>query len=89
MEFEWDKDKATSNLKKHGIDFADAALVLFDDLAVTIPDKSESESRFITIGMDPVGRTLVVIYTWRGERIRLISARKATSKERREYEGDR
>ena len=87
MEFEWDKKKAISNLKKHGIDFADAALVLFDDLAVTIPDEDESEDRFITIGMDPIGRTLVVIYTWRGERFRLISARKATSHERKKYEG--
>ena len=89
MEFEWDRKKATSNLRKHGIDFADAALVLFDDLAVTISEHDEGEERFITIGTDAMGRILVVIYTWRGERVRLISARKATSRERRRCEGVR
>ncbi len=89
MEFEWDRQKAASNLKKHGVDFADAALVLFDDFAVTIPDQNEGEERFVTIGRDPMGRTLVVIYTWRAERVRLISARKATPQERKKYEGGR
>ncbi len=88
MEFEWDRKKAESNLKKHGVDFADAALVLFDELAVTISDDNEAEGRFITIGAEAIGRTLVVICTWRGDRIRLISARRATSQERRKYEGN-
>ena len=87
MEFEWDRMKAESNLKKHGVDFSDAALVLFDELAMTIPDENETEERFITIGADAIGRTIVVVYTWRGNRIRLISARRATSQERKKYEG--
>ena len=87
MKFEWDPRKATLNLGKHGVDFADAVTVLYDELAVTVPDDPASENRFTTIGMDAMGRVLVVVYTWRGELIRLISARKATPRERRRYEG--
>ncbi|MEM8960343.1 MAG: BrnT family toxin [Acidobacteriota bacterium] len=87
MDFEWDSHKAATNLRKHGVDFADAAFVLEDDLALTIRDwHTGSEERFVTIGQDAQGRLLVVVYTWRGETIRLISARRATSKERRQYE---
>ena len=87
MDFEWDPIKAKSNLLKHGIDFADAAVVLDDELAITIADpKVDHEERFVTIGMTPDGRLAVVVYTWRDERIRLISARRATSAERRHYE---
>lgn len=87
VELEWDPAKAAANLRKHGIDFADASLVLEDDLALTVQDiGAESEERFVTIGADPVGRILVVVYTWRGERIRFISARRATARERRQYE---
>lgn len=86
MEFEWDPRKAAANLRKHGIDFADAATVLYDELAVTVPDDRANEDRFVTIGMDALGRVLVVVYTWRGERARLISARQATTRERRQYE---
>ena len=87
VEYEWDEEKAAANLRKHRVDFADAALVLEDDLASTMRDLySEREERFVTLGRDPNGRLLVVVYTWRGERARLISAREATSKERREYE---
>ena len=86
MEFEWDPRKAAANLRKHGIDFADAATVLYDELAVTVPDDRANEDRFVTIGMDALGRVLVVVYTWRGDRARLISARQATKRERREYE---
>jgi uncharacterized DUF497 family protein len=86
MSFEWDPNKAISNLKKHGIDFTDAVTV-FDDLkAVTIDDPDYDEQRFITIAMDAFGRILVVAYTWRGDIIRLISARKATKRERKQYE---
>jgi len=89
MDFEWDAGKAAANLRKHGVDFADATGVLFDELALTILDERATEDRFITLGMDPLGRVLVVVYTWRGDRVRMISARKATARERREYEEDR
>jgi uncharacterized DUF497 family protein len=85
--YEWDPDKADSNLHKHGVDFADAALVLEDDHAITVPDGvSTSEERLITPGLDPLGRVLVVVYTWRANSTRLISARKATRREQRQYE---
>ena len=86
MTYQWDNDKATANLRKHGIDFADAVSVFSDDLAITIPDERFDEERFITVGMDAFGRVLVVVYTWRGNEIRLISARKATRPERKQYE---
>jgi uncharacterized protein len=86
MAYQWDKDKAATNLRKHGIDFADAVSVFSDDLAITTPDERFDEERFITIGLDALGRVLVVVYTWRGQIIRLISARPATRQERRQYE---
>ena len=84
--FEWDSDKAVSNLDKHGIDFADAATVLNDEMALTVPDEASTEERYVTMGTDALGRVLVVVYTWRGARVRLISARKTTRSERKEYE---
>jgi uncharacterized DUF497 family protein len=87
VEFEWDARKATSNLRKHGIDFADAATVLYDELAVTVADEERSEESFVTTGIDALGQLLVVVYTWRDKRVRLISARRATPLERRQYEG--
>ena len=89
MELEWDSRKAAANLSKHGVDFADAATMVYDDQAITIPEERSGEERFVTIGMDALGRILVVVYTWRDERLRLISARKATPRERRQYEGMR
>ncbi|MDY7092404.1 MAG: BrnT family toxin [Acidobacteriota bacterium] len=87
MDFEWDPKKAAANLRKHGIDFADAVLALEDELALTVrDDRFDDEDRYVTLGMDDTSRLLVVIFTWRGDRIRLISARRATSKERRQYE---
>jgi uncharacterized DUF497 family protein len=87
MEYVWDPDKAELNRRKHGVDFADAVLALEDEQALTIPDRSsDEEERFISIGADPSGSLLVVVYTWRGDRIQLISARRATSRERRHYE---
>ena len=86
MKVEWDSRKAAANLKKHGVDFADAATVLYDELALTISDDESDEERFATVGMDALGRVLLVVYTWRGERPRLISARKATSRDRHQYE---
>lgn len=86
MAYQWDKDKAASNLDKHGIDFADAVSVFSDDLATTVNDERFEEERFVTIGIDAFGRILVVVYTWRGDEIRLISARKATRSEINQYE---
>jgi uncharacterized DUF497 family protein len=88
MKYQWDKNKAASNLQKHGIEFADAVAVFSDDLAITIPDNRFDEDRFVSIGMDAFGRILVVVFTWRGEDIRLISARLAERRERKQYEED-
>jgi len=85
MEFEWNSKKALSNLKKHGVNFADAVTVLEDERAMTITEDYPDEKRFITIGMDSFNRILVVVYTWRETRIRIISSRKATTKEIRQY----
>jgi len=87
MDYEWDTHKAKSNLRKHGIDFADATTVFSDDYALTIPDDDPAEERFVTIGMDALRRILVVVCTWRSERIRIISARKAEIYECKQYEG--
>lgn len=83
--FEWDPAKAQANLKKHGVHFAQAATVLEDDYAITIEDDHPTERRFITLGRDETGEVLVVVYTYRGDSIRLISARKASAAERRTY----
>jgi uncharacterized DUF497 family protein len=87
VRYEWDPEKARRNREKHGIAFPDAVGALEDELALTISDpNSESEERFITVGTEPLGRIIVVVYTWRGESVRLISAREATPRERRQYE---
>ncbi|MFP4693704.1 MAG: BrnT family toxin [Halothece sp.] len=86
MKYQWDNNKATTNLAKHGIDFADTVSVFSDDLAITIFDDRFDEERYITIGMDVLGRVLVVVYTLRQNKIRLISARKATRKEKQQYQ---
>lgn len=89
MSYEWNPRKARTNLAKHGVDFADAVIALEDERAITVEDDTaESEERFITIGTDALERVIVVVYTWRGENIRVISARKATIFERQHYEGD-
>jgi uncharacterized protein len=85
VSFEWDPQKAARNLSKHSADFADAVTALEDELALTLDDKYPYEQRFITIGTDALGRVLVVVYTFRGEVIRIISAREATPRERRQY----
>jgi uncharacterized DUF497 family protein len=85
VDYQWDDNKAKANLKKHNVDFADAVTVFGDDLAITLEDADPNEERFVTIGIDALGRILVVVYTWRGESIRLISARKATRGECRVY----
>ncbi len=84
---EWDPRKALENERKHGIRFADVEPVFFDPHAITIKDgSSRLEERFITIGIDGFGQILVVVYTYRGDGIRLISARLATAHEERAYE---
>jgi len=87
MVVEWDPAKAKVNLIKHRISFADAVTVLEDDRALTERDLSTGEEeRWVTMGLDALGRVLVVVYTWRGENLRLISARRATKREREAYE---
>jgi uncharacterized DUF497 family protein len=87
VEVEWDGRKAAANRKKHGVDFADAITALHDEMALTIKGEGTDEERFITTGTDALGRVLVLVYTWRDDRLRVISARKATARERRQYEG--
>lgn len=85
MEFEWDPRKAADNIRKHGIRFAEAATVFEDDAALTMPDDDLREERFVALGMGSRGRILVVVYTVRGELVRIVSARKATRAERSQY----
>jgi uncharacterized protein len=86
--FEWDEDKARSNVRKHGVSFDEAQTVFTDEFSITIPDPehSDEEERLLILGLSHRKHLLVVIYTERGKRIRLISARKANRKERKEYE---
>jgi len=88
LTFEWDHAKAQQNQKKHQVSFEEAATVFGDPLSLTIDDPlhSSEEERSVTIGESARHRLLVVVHTDRGERVRLISAREATSRERREYE---
>lgn len=83
---EWDPRKAEANWRKHGVRFCDAATALEDEMALTIRDPAAGEERWVTLGIDALGRSLVVVYAWRGERARIISARLATPRERRQYE---
>jgi uncharacterized DUF497 family protein len=87
VDFEWDPAKGLENVRKHGIRFSDAVTALEDDFALTIRDPhSEQEERWITLGMDAIESLVVVVYTWRGEAIRIISARSAAPRERRQYQ---
>ena len=88
LEFEWDPAKAELNLKEHGISFDEGTTVFRDTLSITIsdPDHSDSEDRFIDIGMSHRMQLLVVSYTERKDKIRIISARRATKAERKNYE---
>ena len=89
MGFEWDPRKAEANWKKHGVRFAEAVAVFEDDNAITVTDEDSDphEVRFITIGMGAKGRVPVVVYSYRRKTVRIISARRATPRERRQYEG--
>jgi hypothetical protein len=85
--FEWDPAKAKLNFRNHRVRFEEAAAVFDDAYAITVPDEAEaSEERFAGIGVGAMGRVLVVVYTYRGDNIRIISARLAAAHERHEYE---
>jgi len=87
MQFEWDPDKQRSNLRKHGVELADAVAVFHDLHAITVEDAGHHEQRFVTVGMDAFGRVLVVVYAYsQSDTIRIISARKADPGERKQYE---
>lgn len=88
LQFEWDEDKAAANLAKHATSFEEASTVFNDSFSLTIYDEAHSfnEERYIDIGTSQSLRLLVVVYTERGNHIRIISARQATTAERRYYE---
>jgi uncharacterized DUF497 family protein len=88
--YEWNAEKAKANLRKHRLSFLEAASVFFDPLALTFPDPDHSggEERDITIGRSIGGQLLFVSHFERGDRVRIISARKATKGERKQYEED-
>jgi uncharacterized DUF497 family protein len=88
MQFEWDREKASANLRKHGVSFDEAATVFYDPIAATFddPDHSTQERRLLTIGYSSRGRLLIVSHTERGSALRIISARLASAKERKRHE---
>ncbi len=88
MQFEWDREKAKKNLKKHNVSFDEAMTVFYDPLSATFddPDHSVGEQRYITIGYSSRSRLLVVSYAEREDTIRIISARPATAHERKRHE---
>ena len=88
MQFEWDPAKAAANVRRHRVSFHEAAAVLDDPLSTTFPDEahSEDEARFVTLGVSRQGTVLVVAHTERNDAIRIISARRATRREREFYE---
>ena len=88
LHYEWDARKAETNIRKHGISFADAVNVFGDDYAITVQVVHPDENRYMILGEDARGRLLVVIFSFRGDKIRIISARKATGKELNAYQGD-
>jgi len=88
--FEWDADKNERNIRKHGIHFADAVAALEDEHAITVGDDSDpDEERFVSLGLDGFLRMLVVVYTYRGDDVRIISARLAEPRERESYKAQR
>jgi len=87
MQVTWDPKKAESNFKKHKIRFSDAEMVLYDPFAMTLEEQVvAAQQRFVSIGADAVGRVIVIVYSYHADTIRLISARKATPSERKQYE---
>ena len=90
MEFEWNTEKANRNQRKHGVSFSEALTVFQDSLSLTYPDIDHSvdEDRFLIIGLSSSGNVLVISHTFRNDVVRIISARKATKKERSFYENE-
>jgi uncharacterized DUF497 family protein len=88
LNFEWDENKARTNLAKHGVGFEEASTVFGDPMSITIPDPahSQGEARWIILGHSQRGRLLVVAHTERGDNLRIISARPASRRERKQYE---
>lgn len=87
MDVNWDPAKEKANVHKHGVSFSDAEAVLWDPYALTMEDPdAENEQRFVSLGTDSLGRVLVVVYTYEKDNIRLVSARKASLNERKNYE---
>ena len=88
LQFEWDSRKAQVNKRKHGITFEEASTIFGDPLSITIPDPAHSigEDRLITIGTSADGKVVVVVHIYYNDIVRIISARKATGNERRQYE---
>jgi uncharacterized DUF497 family protein len=88
LSFEWDENKAKLNSAKHGVSFEEASTVFGDPLSLTIPDPAHSrvEDRFVILGCSHGRKLLVVVHTERGDNIRIISARRASRKERKQYE---
>jgi hypothetical protein len=89
MSYVWDPNKAQTNRRKHGVRFADAVAVFEDAYALTVPDDYPHEERFVTLGQDAFGRVLIVVYTYRGDTTRIISAREANKHELQQYQGER
>lgn len=90
LEFVWDPEKAEANRKKHRVTFDEASTVFADPLSLAIPDPdhSEREDRMLLLGTSRLGRLLVISHTWRDRKVRIISAREATRRERNDYEKD-
>jgi uncharacterized DUF497 family protein len=88
LHFTWDPKKATANLRKHGVSFEEASTAFRNPLATVLPDPTHSgqEERLLIIGHSAAGRLLLVVFTERVDRIRIISARETSARERREYE---
>jgi uncharacterized DUF497 family protein len=87
-QYEWNAAKATANLRKHGVSFEEASTVFGDPLSINLPDPSHpiEDDRFLVLGLSIKHRLLVVAYAERGDKTRIISARPATRRERRDYE---
>lgn len=89
LTFEWDRRKASANARKHAVTFEEATTVFGDPLSLTVPDPvhgQPSEERSVTIGLSLRGKVIVVVHCDRGDRVRVISARPASARERRQYE---
>jgi uncharacterized protein len=87
MNYEWDINNAQSNFQNYGVDFADVVSVFADSAAIRIVDKNSDKNQFVTIGTTAFGEIIVVVYFWRNNKIKLVSARKVTELECKQYKG--